>query len=60
MITSKERLLKVINELPNNDLEKVLDFAESLAQSHAYWTKPNESSFDFWDDAIEHEIWNNI
>lgn len=59
MLTSKERLLKIIDEIPDNDLEKVLDFAESLTQSHAYWAKTSES-FDFWDDAIEHEIWNNI
>lgn len=59
-MTSKERLLKIIDEIPDNDIEIVLDFAESLTHSHGYWTKPTDSSFDFWDDAIEHEIWNNI
>lgn len=30
MSTSKERLLKIINEIPEQEVDKILDFAESL------------------------------
>ncbi|WP_458413472.1 DUF2281 domain-containing protein [Schinkia sp. CFF1] len=61
MITSKEKLLRLINEIPESELERVLEFAENLNHhSYEYWGKTNESSLDFWDDAIDNEIWNNI
>lgn len=61
MITSKEKLMKILNEIPENDLEKVLDFAENLnKRSYHSWTKTSESSLEFWDHAIDNEIWNNI
>ena len=61
MITSKEKLIKILNEIPESDLEKVLDFAENLNNhSYHYWTKTSESSLEFWDYAIDNEIWNKI
>lgn len=61
MLTTKERLLKLINEIPESELDKVLDFAEKLVNHpHDYWAYGGESSLDFWDNAIDNEIWNRM
>ncbi|HHY74290.1 MAG TPA: DUF2281 domain-containing protein [Bacillus bacterium] len=61
MITSKEKLLKLINEFPESELNRVLEFVENLNnRSYDQLAKPYESSLDFWDEAIDNEIWNNI
>jgi len=61
MITSKEKLLQLINEIPESEIDRVLDFAEHLnSGSHDYWAKNHESILEFWDDAIDNEIWNNM
>lgn len=65
MTASKERLLKIIDEIPDNEVVKILDFAEYLkAKSEKRLaedlTKANESSLDFWDNDIDDEVWNNV
>ena len=64
MNTAKDRLLKIIDEIPDNEVIKILDYAEllkakkekSLAKD---LTKASESSLDFWENDIDDEVWNN-
>jgi hypothetical protein len=65
MNTAKERLLKIINEIPEQEVDKILDFAEYLKAKKEKrlsedLIKSSESSIDFWDNDIDDEIWNNV
>lgn len=65
MNTAKERLLKIIEEIPEREVEKILDFAEYLKVKKEKslseeLTKASESSLDFWDNDIDDEVWNNV
>ncbi|WP_342767268.1 DUF2281 domain-containing protein [Bacillus taeanensis] len=61
MNTAKERLLKIIDEIPENEVIKILDFAEFLKAKKERklsqdLTKASESSLDFWDNDIDDEV----
>ncbi|GGK06139.1 hypothetical protein GCM10007063_30780 [Lentibacillus kapialis] len=65
MDTAKERLFKLINEIPEQEADKILDFAEYLKAKRDKklsedLTKASESSLDFWDNDIDDEVWNNV
>ncbi len=65
MNTIKERLLKIIEEIPENEVIKILDFAEYLKAKNEKklsedLTKASESSLDFWDNDIDNEVWDNV
>ncbi|KAB8128863.1 DUF2281 domain-containing protein [Gracilibacillus oryzae] len=65
MNTAKERLLKIIEEIPENEVDKILDFAEFLKIKREKslsedLTKASESSLDFWDNDIDDEVWNDV
>jgi hypothetical protein len=65
MNTAKERLLKIIDEIPEQEVDKILDFAEYLKAKKDKnlsedLTKASESSLDFWDNEIDHEVWNDV
>ncbi|WP_060678719.1 DUF2281 domain-containing protein [Virgibacillus halodenitrificans] len=65
MDTAKERLLKIIDEIPEQEVGKILDFAEYLKAKRDKrmsedLTKASESSLDFWDNDIDDEVWNNV
>ncbi len=65
MNTAKERLLKIIDEIPEQEVDKILDFAEYLKTKQEKrlsddLTKASESSLDFWDNDIDDEVWNNV
>jgi hypothetical protein len=65
MNTAKERLLRIIEEIPDNEVIKILDFAEYLKAKKEKnltkdLTKASESSLDFWDNEIDDEVWNNV
>ena len=65
MNTAKDRLLKIIDEIPEKEVDKILDFAEFLkAKSDKCvsedLTEASESSLDFWDNDIDDEVWNNV
>jgi hypothetical protein len=65
MNTAKERLLKIIDEIPEQEVNKILDFAEFLKSKKDKsltkdLTKASESSLDFWDNDIDDEVWNNV
>lgn len=64
MNTAKERLLKIIDEIPEQEVDKILDFAEYLKVKREKnlsedLTKVSESSIDFWDNDIDDEVWND-
>ncbi|MEQ6390898.1 DUF2281 domain-containing protein [Bacillaceae bacterium S4-13-58] len=65
MNTAKERLLKIIDEIPEQEVDKILDFAEYLKIKRGKslsedLTKASESSLDFWDNDIDDEVWNDV
>ena len=65
MNTAKERLLKIIDEIPDQEVDKILDFAEYLKSKSDKkvsedLTKASESSLSFWDNDIDDEVWNNV
>lgn len=64
MNNAKERLLKIIDEIPEKEVDKILDFAEYLKTKKEKslsedLTKASESSIDFWDNDIDDEVWND-
>lgn len=65
MNTTKDRLLKIIDEIPEQEVDKILDFAEYLKAKREEnvseeLTKASESSLDFWDNDLDDEVWNNV
>lgn len=65
MDTAKDRLLKIIDEIPEQKADEILDFAEYLkAKRDKSMTddlmKASKSSLDFWGNEIDDEVWNNI
>jgi len=63
--TAKERLLKIIEEIPEQEVDKILDFAEYIKAKKEKslskdLTKASESSLDFWDNDIDDEVWNDV
>ena len=65
MNTARERLLKIIDEIPEQEVDKILDFAEYLKIKREKslskdLTKDSESSLDFWDNDIDDEVWNDV
>jgi len=65
MNTAREKLLKIINEIPESELAKVLDFAEFIKDKEEKkkfkdFTKASESSLDFWNNDVDDEVWNDV
>ncbi|CAN7287391.1 DUF2281 domain-containing protein [Rossellomorea sp. LjRoot5] len=65
MNTPKERLLKIINEIPEQEVNKILDFAEYLKIKREKTlsdnlTKASESSLGFWDNDTDDKVWNDV
>ena len=63
--TALERLLKIIEEIQEKDVDKILDFAEYLQGKKEKslskdLIKASESSLDFWDNDVDDEAWNNV
>lgn len=64
-MTAKEKLIKLIEEFPDHEVTKVLDFAEFLKAKYEEQlvndlTKASESSLDFWENEKDDEVWNNV
>lgn len=65
MNAEKEKLLKIIDEIPESDLAKILDFARYLRDKkekklYNDLSKASESSLDFWDNDIDDGVWNDV
>lgn len=64
MITEKEILIELIDEIPKDKITDVIDFIGYLKVKNNRETfedlqKASESSMDFWDNDIDDEAWNN-
>ena len=64
MDTAKRILLKLIDEIPESQIQEVIDFisflkAKKVNQVFKDLELASESSLDFWDNDIDDEVWNN-
>ncbi|MGI6308256.1 MAG: DUF2281 domain-containing protein [Dethiobacteria bacterium] len=65
MSTAKQFLKNLIEDLPENEVYKVIDYISYLKirrEKEAYreLQKASESSLKFWDNDIDDEVWNNV
>ena len=64
MIAEKKILIKLIEEIPDNEVDEVIDFIGYLKLKHKKefkeLEKASESSLDFWNNDIDDEVWNNV
>jgi hypothetical protein len=61
---SKEKLLELIEELPEKDIGEIIDFVGYLKMKRKKedfqdMTKVSESSLSFWNNSKDDEVWNN-
>lgn len=62
---SKNLLLKLIEEIPESQIEEVIDFILFLKHKQdkkllSDLASGSESSIDFWNNDIDDEVWNNV
>lgn len=65
MDTAKQILLKLIDEIPEDQIHEVIDFIRCLKiKNERYMFKELEeaskSSMDFWNNDLDDEVWNNV
>ena len=65
MDTAKQILLKLIDEIPENQIHEVIDFIGYLRIKNERdmfkeLEEASKSSIDFWDNDIDDEVWNNV
>ncbi len=64
MDTAKQILLKLIDEIPENQIHEVIDFIGYLKIKNERdmfkeLEEASKSSMDFWNNDIDDEVWNN-
>ncbi|HZJ83270.1 MAG TPA: DUF2281 domain-containing protein [Clostridia bacterium] len=65
MDTARKMLLKLIKEIPENQIPEVIDFIGYLKikkdnEIFRDLEQLSESSMDFWDNEVDDEVWNNV
>ena len=65
MDTAKQILLKLIDEIPENQIHEVIDFIGYLKMKNERdmfkeLAEASKSSMDFWDNDRDDEVWNNV
>lgn len=63
MNEAKEKLLKLINEIPESEVADVLDFAEHLPELNLYkelTSEDKEIAIEYWDSDIYDEVWKDV
>ena len=65
MDTAKQILLKLIDEIPENQIHEVIDFIGYLKIKNERdifkeLEEASKSSVDFWDNDIDDEVWNSV
>lgn len=65
MNTSRKILLKLVQEMPDNQIPVVIDFIAFLKTKKEKklfneLEMASVSSMDFWDNDIDDETWNNV
>lgn len=65
MDTAKQILLKLIDEIPENQIHEIIDFIGYLKIKNERdmfkeLEEASKSSMDFWNNDIDDEVWNNV
>lgn len=65
MDTAKQKLIRLIEDMPEKELCEVIDFVGYLKmkrEKELYddLKEVSESSLNFWDNPIDDEVWNNV
>jgi hypothetical protein len=65
MSVSREEFKRMIDKIPDNDFEEVLDFIGYLnmkREREALNNLENASitSMEFWNNPVDNEVWNNV
>lgn len=65
MNSAKSLLIKLIEDMPENQIPEVINFVSYLKskgekQLFKGLEKVSESSLDFWYNDIDDEVWNNV
>jgi hypothetical protein len=65
MDPSRQLLYNVLEDLPENKLKEILDFAWFIKKKNDNaifddLAKAGESSMDFWNNDIDDTVWSNI
>ncbi|SDJ06437.1 DUF2281 domain-containing protein [Natribacillus halophilus] len=55
MSRNKEKLLLLIEEMTEKEMEEVIDFIKMKREKE----KASESSMEFWDNEVDDEVWND-
>lgn len=58
---TRDKLLKIIDEIPENEIKKLLDFAECLREKLIDdCPKAHDNIVDFWDNFVDNEVWKSV
>ena len=65
MNSAKQILLKLIDEIPENQIHEVIDFIGYLKVKNEMdifkeLQNASSSSMEFWDNDIDDEVWNDV
>ena len=65
MDTIKKTILKKINNISEEELREVIDFIDFLEMKRSKrefidLEQASVSGLDFWDNAIDDEVWNDV
>ena len=61
MITAKEKLLKLVEAMPENEVAEILDFTEFVMRKNGKdvgeFKDLSEINIEYWDNDVYDEIW---
>lgn len=65
MSTAKQKLIELIEDMPERELGEIIDFVSYLKMKrnkeiYNDLQKASESSLKFWDNQTDDEVWNNV
>lgn len=65
MITAKEKLLKMIKDIPESEVANILDYAEHLNDKADHHFSKEMADFsdikiEYWDSDIYDEVWKDV
>ena len=65
MSGDRQLIMRLLEDLPAQEFEKVIDFAQFLnrrlvQQENKDIVQASLSSTDFWDNEVDDAVWNNV